>query len=94
MFWRGLARKGNVHYHVHVKGDLWLKTRKHYSVSLIQEILSSYAVKDHQNAERIFGVRRKIERSLWRNRKSESDGLEELKKKIKVLYPKSRIMSN
>jgi hypothetical protein len=68
-----------VNYYVHVKGDFWLKTHKHYAAESVQNVLATYTLENHHKAQRIFAERRAAERATWRGAKNHLCGIEEMK---------------
>lgn len=92
-FWRSLAGRGCVDYYVHLKGDLWLKTHKHYNPTTIQAILSHYSLEIHQKSESILRERRVNERKYWRKGNIITKGIKEMKKRIKKIKLQSRFSS-
>lgn len=92
-FWRSLAGRGSVYYYVHLKGDLWLKTHKHYNPAAIQATLSQYSLEIYRKGAVTLRERRRAERKHWRKAKFTLNGVEEMKKRIKKIKMQSRFSS-
>ncbi len=93
-FWRTMSGRGNVNYYVHIKGDIWLKKHRSYCPEEIQDVLDMYSLCVVNEGKEVLRARRLEERSTWRGRKPDNEGMEEMKKKIKKIYEKSRLLSS
>jgi len=78
---------------VHLKGDLWLKTHKHYDPAAIQTTLSRYSLEIFRKGTATLRERRKAEKKHWRKAKFTLSGVEEMKKRIKKIKRQSRFSS-
>lgn len=93
-FWRNLAGRGRVDYYVHVKGDYWLKTHRHYSPEIISEVFDHFNFEIIKIGREILADRRKEERSTWRKHERKQEGVQIMKKRIKETIKKSRLLSS